>query len=210
MDRFPWLEIFFHQCIESQGRPKKKGWLTGMLKLTTRYIAVRPLSELDLTSNPACTYYYAVPDAQVGVEKAIDLTAFCITSPGVSFRLSERSGAQTVNEGDVSTHDQLVYSVNTTFCYGFFPNTRKEYCFEYLPSTHSVRDGVTTLCERYGHVHARKVDKEKVFFDSLEPTAIVVSRLISLRSLGDILCTFDIYDTSNIPMTRFCTAKHRR
>jgi hypothetical protein len=208
INQFPWLEPFFQECIKNQGC-KDKGWMTAMLKGATRYIAIRPIGELNLNSNPAYSYHYPVPAAEVGVEKGVDMMAFCPTRPGVSFRLSKPSGPQTVTDGSISSRGAIQDSVSATFCYGFFPNCKPAYHFEYLPSTHSIRGGITMLCERYGHIHARIVNGKKCFFDTIEPEAIVVSRCISLQGFGDIFRTFDIW-AGQTSMTVLCAGTHRR
>jgi hypothetical protein len=208
INRFPWLEQFFHECVKNRGC-NDKGWMTAMLRDATRYIAVRPFAGLNLDANLACSYHYAVLDAEVGIEKKVDLMAFCPTMPGVSFRLSKRSGTQTVTEGSILSRDVLQYSASATFCYGPFPNTRKRYRFEYLPSTRSIRGSITELCENYGHVQATSVDGRKRFSDVFEPEAIIISQVIHLRSFGEIFRSFDIYEARNM-MDRLCAAKHRR
>ena len=210
INRFPWLELFFHECIATKGNTDK-GWMTKMLRKETRHIAVQPIKKLNLDRNPACCYFYPVPDGEVGVEKEVDTIAFVLTAPGISFRLSRPSGTQTVTEANFSARSQISYSVSATLCYQFASQPRDEYNFEYLASTHSIRSAVTELCERYGHTYAVRLGEKKCFFDTIRAEAIVVTRLISFREFGDIFRTFDIYDLrSQLGITDLCRKEHRK
>ena len=199
MNRFPWLEAYFEKVVRHECDSGNRGWIVAMFR-NTRYIAARPIARLDLDSTQTCMYEFPIPKPQVGAEKPVDMMAFCATSP-VMFRMSRKFGKQTVEDCSVATEDRLTYSGSATLCFRFRTQPRDKYLFEYLPSTHSIRDAITELCAKYGHS------------DNLEPLGIVVSRLIWSGTHFEIFRTFDIYAPELHRfwgVEGFCKAKHRR
>lgn len=216
LNQFPWFEPYLHLIIASQSERTDKGWLARMFRDTTRYIAVRPLAELTLSSNPACTYTFPVPTGTVGKQKLVDDMAFSIVS-AASFRISPRENSRLANavESSISLKDKLIYSVTTTFCYRSSDRTSQSYQFEYLPSTHQIGAAVTELCEKHGHVRKRRASDGSVFrFHALTPVALIVAMMLSSRTFGTIMHTFDIYGAmpehqpSTFDITNFCRIPH--
>ncbi len=210
LDQFPWLAKYFEKLLQPTGM----GTLAHVLRNTTRYIAVRPIENLDLASTQTFHYNFRVPKPQIGAEKPVDLMAFCITSPMV-FQLSKPIGKQEVREvenASVATESVLTYSGDATLCYRFQRHPPSDYHFEYLPSTHSIRDAITAHCEKYGHVTRPEGWKNDT--DIIEPQAIVVSRMLWSETHFEIFRTFDIYAPASHQswhgMKRFCGSKKHK
>jgi hypothetical protein len=212
INQFPWFEQYLRETT-LKSKENDRGALTNLLRNSTRYIAVRPLESLDLTSTRTCCYHYLVPKAEVGAEKPVDMRAFCITSP-VTFRLSAKCGSQTVVEDNNFAVDlRLDYSANATFCYRFSDQYGRGDChFEYLPSTHRIDDAVTDLCTRFGHTHRVVGRGYDYFTDTLDPVAIVVVRQIWIDTFGGIIfLTFDLYPFfPHAGMASLCRTKHKK
>ena len=91
MNDFSWLEEYL-RTFAAGPEKKDKGWLTAWLRGRVRYIAPRPIEKLNLSRTYASLYWYRVPDPAVGVEKPVNLMAFCITSP-ICFKLRTPASA---------------------------------------------------------------------------------------------------------------------
>lgn len=211
INRYSWLKSYFEQNIHHN--PKDEGWLVNLLRNQTKYITPRPFDDLDLSSNPSCRYSIPIPAAEVGVKKKVDRMAFCLTS-SLSFQLSKDGGKQEVEEASIATQDKLDYSVAVMFCYRFYSRHRKdEFMFEYLPSTHSIADGITAVCKKHGHTH--RVEGFDCDFETLIPEGIIVTTMLHSHNLFTIAYMFELYEAKhserggNYRMDRFCKVKHR-
>jgi hypothetical protein len=201
IEQFPWLESYFEKVQDAT-----HGSLVRMLRDITRYIAVRPIESLDLDTTETCNYAISIPKPQVGAKKPVDAMAFHLTSPRV-VRFDGPEGK--TEECSVATEDYLQYSGAATLCFDFWTHPAK-YLFEYLPSTHSMRDAITATCERYGHLH--RPEGYSFDVDLLRPKAIVVSRLIYSSTHAEILRRFDIYAAPHPDMwgmSHLCKGKHK-
>lgn len=186
-DKLPWLEGYIRTITLTRHATPQD--IARVFELT-RWIKVGPIEKLNFDSTETCHYEYAVPKPQIGATKPLDVMACGFTAPGI-FRLSPEGKTRRATECSLPREDTLFLSGSGVFVFGFPDQPENRYYYEYLPSTGSVRDGVTALCEKHGHRVIPAGWRHET--DCLIPHAFVVSRMLSNMHGETIYRSYNIY-----------------